>query len=65
MTPGRTGSSPVIRTIIKNNINIYKNLMFYVSVMELVDMLFSEGSGSSRTGSTPVTRTIFLYISHI
>ena len=23
-------------------------------------MLFSEGSGSSRTGSTPVTRTIFL-----
>ena len=25
--------------------------------MELVDMLFSEGSGSSRTGSTPVTRT--------
>ena len=33
--------------------------------MKLVDMLFSEGSGSSRTGSTPVTRTTNKYIKKI
>ena len=33
--------------------------------MELVDMLFSEGSGRSRTGSTPVTRTINTLIKNI
>ena len=36
------------------------NLNMIAERGELVDMLFSEGSGSSRTGSTPVTRTIFL-----